>query len=52
MVAATPVLLHVPPVVPSDKVVVDPEHKIAAPLIDPGNAFTVTIAVILQPLAI
>src|ERR1700752_3196741 len=45
-------LLHVPPVVASVRVVLPPTHTLAVPLITPGNAFTVTTVVILQPVLI
>ena len=42
-------LLHVPPVVTSLNVVDDPAHKVAFPLIEDGNGFTVTSALDVQP---
>ena len=41
---ATPVLplVHVPPLVPSLSVVVKPAQTIAVPVMDDGNAYTVT----------
>ena len=41
-------LLHVPPVVASVKAVVSPEHTFIVPVIDAGNGFMVTIAVVIQ----
>jgi hypothetical protein len=43
-------LLHTPPEVASDKLVVAPEHTLLAPEIAAGNGFTVTIVVAVQPL--
>ena len=37
--------VHVPPVVASLKVVVDPAHIVNVPVIDDGNGLTVTIFV-------
>ena len=42
-------LLHVPPPVPSDNVIVTPTHTCDAPLIAPGNGLTVIGAVMWQP---
>ena len=42
-------LLHVPPDVPSLKVVVKPAHKLVAPVIATGKGFTTTEAVVIQP---
>ena len=42
-------LLHVPPVVALDKLVIDPTQTLVVPLIDVGNWFTVTISVTVQP---
>ena len=42
-------LLHVPPLVPSVKVVVAGVQIFEAPLIDAGAAFTVTVAEVVQP---
>ena len=42
-------LLHVPPPVPSVNAVVSPTHTSKVPLIAPGNGFTVTVAVTIQP---
>ena len=44
-------LAHVPPVVASDKVVVKPTHTVMVPVMADGSAFTVTVAVMKQPLA-
>jgi hypothetical protein len=53
-IVATPalVLVHVPPEVRSDNVVVNPKHTPSAPVIEAGVAFTVTVtlAVLTQPL--
>jgi len=38
-------LLHVPPLVASDKLMVDPVHTLVGPLIAAGNGLTVTGAV-------
>jgi len=48
---ATEILLlsHVPPEVASLSVVVDPTHTAVVPVIDNGNAFTVTTVVARQP---
>ena len=48
---ATPVLLllHTPPAVVLLKVVVDPWHTDATPVIAAGNGFTVTVTVVLPP---
>ena len=48
---ATPVLPldHVPPVVPSVKVIVEPAQNAVEVEIAAGVAFTVTIAVVVQP---
>ena len=50
-IAATLVLLllHMPPVIPSFKTIDDPAHKVAAPLIKDGVAYTVTSALEEQP---
>ena len=45
-------LLHVPPAVPSVNVVVKPTHTVIVPVITPGNGFTVTTAVMIQPVPI
>jgi len=42
-------LLHVPPPVASLKVVVEPAHTVAVPVMAAGNGFTVTVAVTKQP---
>ena len=42
-------LLHVPPGVALDKLVIDPTQTLVVPLIDVGNWFTVTISVTAQP---
>ena len=43
-------LLHVPPLVALDNVVVDPSHTDVVPVIDPrtGRAFTVTVVVTVE----
>ena len=46
--AALPVMLHVPPVVPSVKVAGAPIHILAGPLITPGNALIVTFLLTAQ----
>jgi hypothetical protein len=48
---ATPVLAlaHVPPVVPSVKVMVEPTHTGEDPRIVDGVVLTVTIVVVIQP---
>lgn len=53
-IAATPaaLLLHDPPPVGSVKVVVAPTQTVEEPMIAEGNAFTVTTAVLVQPLAV
>ena len=43
------VLLHVPPVVASVKLMVVPVHRLVGPVIDPGPAPTVTTVVAIQP---
>jgi hypothetical protein len=48
-VALAVVLVHVPPALPSVRVVVEPVHTVAAPLIAAGTACTVTTASDLQP---
>ena len=45
----TLLLLHVPPVVPSLKVVEEPRHTLVAPLIGTGVRFTVTFCVARHP---
>ena len=42
-------LLQVPPAVGFDRVVVEPRHAVGIPVIAPGDATTVTIAVSKQP---
>ena len=42
-------LLHVPPLVASLKPVVNPWHTVKVPRIGVGKAFTVTTAVMMQP---
>ena len=42
-------LVQVPPGVPSLNVVVDPAHIFVAPLISVGSGYTVTVAVLIQP---
>ena len=42
-------LLHVPPVVASPRVVVLPAHIVVVPVIPPGVGFTVMTVVVLQP---
>ena len=42
-------LLHVPPAVASLSKIVWPTHTVAEPDIDAGNAFTVMLAVAIQP---
>ena len=42
-------LLHVPPVMPSDKVVQPPSHTCASPPMDEGAGLTVTVTVLVQP---
>ena len=42
-------LAHVPPVVPSVKVIVEPTQNGDEPGIADGNAFTVTTVVVKQP---
>jgi len=42
-------LLHVPPAVASDNVVVKPMHTLVVPVITAGNGLTVTVAVRKQP---
>ena len=44
-----PVLLHVPPMLVSVRLVVDPAHTVAVPSIAAGSGFTVTGVVTLQP---
>ena len=53
-IVATPVtlLLHVPPVEASDKVVVPSGHIAERPLIATGFAFTVSTVVTLQPVEV
>jgi hypothetical protein len=46
---ARALLLHEPPVVVLLNVVVLPTHTLVVPVIAAGSAFTVTIAVMLQP---
>lgn len=41
--------LHVPPDVPSLSVVVEPAHIAALPVMDAGNAFTVTVVLAVHP---
>ena len=50
-IVATPVLLlaHVPPLVVDERVLVDPTHKEAVPVIAAGIAFTVIDVVLAQP---
>jgi hypothetical protein len=43
---------HVPPVVPSERVVDAPVHTVAVPIIVDGSGLTVTTTVLLQPLLI
>ena len=42
-------LLHVPPPVVDDRVVVLPTHTVAVPVKIAGSAFTVTTVVLTQP---
>ena len=42
-------LLHVPPIVTSDKVVVEPTHTFIVPVIAAGTGLTVMIFVVIQP---
>ena len=42
-------LLHVPLVVPSPRVVVDPAHTVVVPVMANGIGFTVIVNVLLQP---
>jgi hypothetical protein len=42
-------LLQVPPVIPSDKVVQPPSHTCVSPPIDDGAGFTVTVTFLVQP---
>ena len=51
---ATPVLtlLHVPPLVPSLSIVVEPWHTLAVPVIAAGNGFTVTVTDRVHPAAV
>ena len=46
---AVGILLHVPPPVASDNVVVPPTHTLVVPVIVAGNGFTVTTALVAQP---
>ncbi len=49
-VATPPALLvHVPPLVVEARVVVDPTHTDAVPVIAAGGAFTVTVVDVVQP---
>lgn len=41
--------LHTPPPGVSLNVVVDPEHTVSVPIIGTGKVFTVTTAVVIQP---
>ena len=43
-------LIHVTPGVASVSVIIDPAHTLPAPVIAAGVAFTVTVAVTVQPL--
>ena len=43
------VLLHTPPVVASDSVVIDPSHTTGVPVIALGFALMVNVAVVMQP---
>jgi hypothetical protein len=45
-------LLHEPPVVAFANDVADPAQTLPVPVIAPGSGFTVTIAVVIQPLAV
>ena len=49
---ALELLLHVPPVVASASVVVEPTHTDAVPVIAAGSGFTVTIAFDWQPVVV
>jgi len=49
IVALAVLLIHVPPVVPSVRVVVSPEHTYPVPLIAVGVVFTVIVVDALQP---
>lgn len=42
-------LLHAPPGVLPERVVDEPIHALGVPEITTGNAFTVTVVVVLQP---
>ena len=44
-------LVHAPPPEASLKVVVNPAHTVAIPVIEDGNVFTVTTTVAIQPVA-
>jgi hypothetical protein len=44
-------LVHIPPVVALDNVVVEPAHTLVTPVIGSGNGFTRKLVVALQPLA-
>jgi hypothetical protein len=46
---AVVLLVHIPPVVASANVVVDPIHKLPPPAMASGAAFTVIILVTVQP---
>ena len=41
--------LHVPPVVPSLKVAVEPAQSVSVPVIDAGPAFTVIVFIAVHP---
>ena len=43
------VILHMPPPVPSPKIVADPAHTCSVPVMPPGASFTVTTTEALQP---
>ena len=52
MIACVLLLLQVPPDAASVKCVVNPRQTPRTPLIAPGNGFTVTIAIVIQPVGI
>ena len=49
MLAEVLVTPHTPPTVGSLKLIEEPAHTEFAPAMTPGNGFTVTVAVLMQP---
>ena len=52
IVKSVPVVLQLPPGVPSATVIIEPSHTAVGPVITAGSGFTVMIAVVAQPVPI